>query len=70
MFAPEACATRVPVAAAFGDCASGRVGSYLQSLRHRQRLHAVDALLGAETDIAPVRETARIAEQVRARLWR
>ncbi|MCC4599275.1 mitochondrial fission ELM1 family protein [Xanthomonas melonis] len=66
----EACATRVPVAAAFGDCASGRVGSYLQSLRHRQRLHAVDALLGAETDIAPVRETARIAEQVRARLWR
>ncbi|MFO3705547.1 mitochondrial fission ELM1 family protein [Xanthomonas codiaei] len=64
----EACATRVPVAAAFGDLANGRVGSYLHTLRDRRRLHDADEVLGAGADIPPVRETARIAEQVRARL--
>lgn len=64
----EACATRVPVTAAFGDRASGRVGRHVQALRHRQRLRAGDEVLGAAADILPVRETERIALQVRARL--
>jgi len=64
----EACATRVPVAAAFAEQARGRVGRYLKTLRQRQRLHPVDAVLGDAVDIVPVRETERIATQVRARL--
>ncbi|PPU37735.1 mitochondrial fission ELM1 family protein [Xanthomonas sp. CFBP 7912] len=64
----EACATRAPVAAAFGERASGRVGSYLQALRQRQRLQAADEVLAPAVDITPVRETERIALQVRARL--
>ncbi|MCF5951178.1 ELM1/GtrOC1 family putative glycosyltransferase, partial [Xanthomonas perforans] len=64
----EACATRVPVAAAFGEQARGRVDTYLQALRQRQRLHLVDEVLASAVDIVPVRETERIAMQVRARL--
>ncbi|WP_115552920.1 mitochondrial fission ELM1 family protein [Xanthomonas arboricola] len=66
----EACATRVPVAAAFGDRANGRVGCHVQALRHRQRLCASDEVLRAAADILPVRETEHIALQVRARLSR
>ncbi len=64
----EACATRVPVAAAFAEQARGRVDTYLQALRQRQRLHPVDEVLASAVDIVPVRETERIAMQVRARL--
>ncbi|KOR47153.1 nucleoside-diphosphate sugar epimerase [Xanthomonas oryzae] len=64
----EACATRVPVAAAFVEQARGRVATYLQALRQRQRLHLVDKVLASAVDIVPVRETERIAMQVRARL--
>ncbi|QHG88311.1 MULTISPECIES: mitochondrial fission ELM1 family protein [Xanthomonas] len=64
----EACATRVPVAAAFSDLASGRVRTYVQALRQRQRLRAADAVLDAGSEILPVRETERIALQVRAHL--
>ncbi|AZM73208.1 nucleoside-diphosphate sugar epimerase [Xanthomonas vasicola pv. vasculorum] len=64
----EACATRVAVAAAFAEQASGRVGTYLQALRQRQRLHPVNEVLAGAVNIVPVRETERIATQVRARL--
>ncbi|MCL1521499.1 mitochondrial fission ELM1 family protein [Xanthomonas nasturtii] len=64
----EACATRVAVAAAFAEQASGRVGSYLHALGQRQRLHPVDEVLAGAVDIVAVRETERIAMQVRSRL--
>ncbi|RBI49519.1 nucleoside-diphosphate sugar epimerase, partial [Xanthomonas oryzae pv. oryzae] len=48
--------------------ARGRVDTYLQALRQRQRLHPVDEVLASAVDIVPVRETERIAMQVRARL--
>ncbi|SYZ51153.1 nucleoside-diphosphate sugar epimerase [Xanthomonas arboricola pv. juglandis] len=64
----EACATRVPVVAAFAEQAQGRVRRYLQSLRQARRLCAPDEVLRASVDIAPVRETERIARQVRLRL--
>ncbi|KPL50075.1 nucleoside-diphosphate sugar epimerase [Xanthomonas axonopodis] len=64
----EACATRVAVAAAFAEQARGRVGTYLHALRQRQRLHPVTEVLAGAVDIVAVRETERIAMQVRARL--
>ncbi|WP_022970746.1 mitochondrial fission ELM1 family protein [Xanthomonas maliensis] len=64
----EACATRVAVAAAFAEQARGRVLSYLQALRQRQRLQAPTEVLGLRADTAPIRETERIALQVHARL--
>ncbi|WP_017164323.1 mitochondrial fission ELM1 family protein [Xanthomonas phaseoli] len=64
----EACATRVAVAAAFGEQARGRVGTYLHALRQRQRLRPADEVLAGAVDILAVRETERIAMQVRARL--
>ncbi|MBB3777953.1 hypothetical protein FHY16_000674 [Xanthomonas campestris] len=64
----EACATPVPVVAAFAEQAQGRVRRYLKSLRQARRLCAPDEVLRASVDIAPVRETERIARQVRLRL--
>lgn len=63
----EACATRVPVAAAFAEKARGRLRSFVETLQTRGRLVALDALshTGEQT---PLRETARIAALVRERL--
>lgn len=64
----EACATRVPVAVLLPQCAQARMRHFQDALRARGRLlddfrHGSDA-----GDIVPLRETARIAAEVRARL--
>ncbi|RJU09097.1 nucleoside-diphosphate sugar epimerase [Xanthomonas campestris] len=64
----EACATPVPVVAACAEFARGRVGAYVQALQQRQRLCAADEVLAATAAMTPVRETERIAAQVRMRL--
>ena len=63
----EACATRVPVAAAFAHRATGRLRGLVEALRARDRLAPVEALL-EQGDISPLHETARIAALVRQRL--
>lgn len=65
----EACATRVPVAAAFAtEAISGRIPKFLGALREHGRLCNLEALLQPHAAIAPLRETTRIAAQVRQRL--
>ncbi|MEB2258315.1 ELM1/GtrOC1 family putative glycosyltransferase [Xanthomonas campestris pv. campestris] len=64
----EACATPVPVVAACAEFARGRVGAYVQALQQRQRLCAADEVLATTAAMTPVRETERIAAQVRMRL--
>jgi mitochondrial fission protein ELM1 len=66
----EACATRVPVGVLLGQCAQARMARFQQSLRARGRLlDARDALAaGPQAAIEPLRETPRIAAEVRARL--
>ncbi len=66
----EACATRVPVAVLMADRARGRLQHFQQSLRERGRLQAgFDQWPGDDTRaIEPLRETARIATEVRQRL--
>ena len=63
----EACATRVPVFVFDPPRAHGRVRLFLDSLLQRGRIRAMDALL-APFEVEPLRETARVAEEVRARL--
>ena len=63
----EACATRVPVAAWFADQARSRAAGLIAGLRGRGRL--ADALSFAPDEgIVPLRETTRIAAEVRERL--
>ncbi|MGE8214344.1 MAG: mitochondrial fission ELM1 family protein [Stenotrophomonas sp.] len=66
----EACATRVPVGVLLGARAQGRMAQFQQALRERGRLSA--GLQALDTDAAtlvePLRETVRIADEVRARL--
>ncbi len=66
----EACATRVPVGVLLGRCAQGRMARFQQSLRERGRLlDGLDALAEDATPaIEPLRETPRIAAEVKARL--
>jgi mitochondrial fission protein ELM1 len=63
----EACATRVPVFVFEPQRASGRVRMFLDSLLQRGRIRAMDATLDP-FEVEPLRETARVAEAVRARL--
>lgn len=63
----EACATRVPVFVCAPQSARGRLRRFLDSLLQRGRIRAMDATL-APFAVEPVRETARVAEQVRHRL--
>lgn len=63
----EACATAVPVHAAFAARAGGRLRGLIAALRARARLVAVDDL-PASRAVIPLRETARVAAEVRARL--
>ena len=63
----EACATRVPVFVFDPQRAHGRVRMFLDSLLQRGRIRAMDAVL-ASFEVEPLRETARVAEEVRARL--
>ena len=63
----EACATRVPVYVYDPQRADGRVRVFLDSLLQRGRIRAMDATL-APFEVEPLRETARVATEVRERL--
>lgn len=63
----EACATAVPVFVFDPACVSGRPRRFLDALLARGRIRAMDAALAA-FGAEPLRETARVAALVRARL--
>jgi mitochondrial fission protein ELM1 len=63
----EAAATRAPVFVADPGIAQGRLRSFLDSLAARGRTRALDGAM-APFVAEPVRETARVAAEVRARL--
>lgn len=63
----EACATRAPVYVFDPARVSGRPARFIDSLRRRGRIRAMDATL-APFKVRPLRETARVAAQVRERL--
>ncbi|WP_293715419.1 mitochondrial fission ELM1 family protein [Stenotrophomonas sp. UBA7606] len=66
----EACATRVPVGVLLGQRAQGRMARFQQALRDRGRLLVGLEALDADVTlpVEPLRETVRIADEVRARL--
>lgn len=66
----EACATRVPVGVLLGQRAQGRMAHFQHALRERGRLHDGLAALDAEPQamVEPLRETTRIAAEVKLRL--
>lgn len=64
----EACATRLPVAVALAEQAQGRLAQFQQALRERGRLQPRWLDWHTEGRIEPLRETARVAAEVRARL--
>ena len=61
----EACATRAPVHVAEIERSGGRPRRFLDALRERGRIGALEAEPG---EIAPLRETARVADAVRVGL--
>ncbi len=63
----EACATRVPVFVADPWRATGRIRAFLDALTARGRVRPLDAALAA-FPVEPLRETVRVAAEVRARL--
>ncbi len=63
----EACATDVPVFVFDPGRARGRLRMFLEALLARGRIRATDSTLAA-FDVEPLRETARVAAEVRARL--
>lgn len=63
----EASATNAPVYAIGLDLARGRPGRFVQALRERGRIRALDDAL-APFESTPLRETVRIAAEVRERL--
>jgi uncharacterized protein len=65
----EACASDAPVFVSEPEQATGRVRAFVDCLLARGRIRAMDDLL-APFDVEPLRETARIAAEVRARLGR
>ena len=65
----EACATAAPVFVLDPGCAGGRIGQFLAALQDRGRVRAVgDGSLPSFAAPA-LRETARVAAEVRRRLW-
>jgi mitochondrial fission protein ELM1 len=64
----EACATRMPVAVALAEQAQGRLAHFQHALRERGRLQARWLDWQTQGRIEPLRETTRVAEDVRARL--
>lgn len=64
----EACATRAPVVVALADQAQGRLAQFQQALRDRGRLQARWLDWEVEASITPLRDTARVAAEVRERL--
>lgn len=63
----EACATNVPVFVAGADRLGGRPRRFVDALLARGRVRAFDDAL-ASFPVTPLRETARVAAEVRARL--
>lgn len=63
----EACATRVPVHVFEPERVRGRPRAFIDALLASGRVRAVDARL-APFDVEPLRETARIAAEVKSRL--
>ncbi len=63
----EACATYAPVFVSDPGRAHGRPRMFLDSLLARGRIRAMDDVL-APFDVEPLRETARVADEVRKRL--
>ena len=63
----EACATSAPVHVFEPGRARGRLRAFLDSLLAIGRIRAVDGVLAA-FDVEPLRETTRIAGEVRERL--
>ncbi|MFZ5655539.1 MAG: mitochondrial fission ELM1 family protein [Pseudomonadota bacterium] len=63
----EAAATPAPLYVAGTARIRGRPGRFVQALAARGRIRALDDALAA-FDVVPLRETARVAAQVRARL--
>ena len=63
----EAAATRAPVFVADPGIARGRLRLFLEALSARGRIHALDGEMEA-FQVEPLRETARVAAEVRARL--
>ena len=63
----EACATPVPVHVFEPDASQGRLRRFLHVLRGQERIRAFDPAL-QPFDVTPLRETARVAMQVRSRL--
>ena len=63
----EACATSVPVHVVEPQCARGRLREFLHALLGQGRIRAFDPALDP-FDVTPLRETARVAAEVRLRL--
>src|SRR3546814_8568904 len=63
----EACATRAPVFVFEPGRVTGRPRRFLDALLARGRIRAMDATLAA-FDVEPLRETARVAAEIRRRL--
>src|SRR5690606_7655347 len=63
----EACATHAPVFVADPHCARGRIGAFLDALAGAGRVRALHGSLDA-FEVRPLRETARVAAEVRQRL--
>lgn len=63
----EACATAAPVFVADPLCASGRIRAFIDALAAMGRIRPLDDALAA-FPVEPLRETARAAAEVRARL--
>src|SRR3546814_5401938 len=62
----EACATRAPVFVFEPGRVTGRPRRFLDALLARGRIRAMDATLAA-FDVEPLRETARVAAEIRRR---
>src|SRR3546814_14692136 len=63
----EACATRAPVFVFEPGRVTGRPRRFLDALLARGRIRAMDATLAA-FDVEPLRETERVAAEIRGRL--
>ena len=63
----EACATRAPVFVFDPDRVRGRPRKFLDALRVRGRIRVMDGRMEA-FEAEPLRETARVAAEVRTRL--
>lgn len=63
----EACATWAPVFVAEPGRAQGRVREFIDALRARDRIRPLDARMD-RFEVEPLRETARVAAEVAARL--